>query len=87
MNKNIIIKWLIIISLLLIGMHLNSNIDILINNEKQIIKEMTQSENEANLQTQIDTLNLSHNQYATNVENYKKAIAEAITNEGNNISN
>ena len=82
MNKNKIITWLIIISLLLIGMHLNSNIDILINNEKQIIKEMTQSENEANLQTQIDTLNLSHNQYATNVENYKKAIAEAITNEG-----
>ena len=53
-----------------------------IQNKKQIIKEMTQSENEANLQTQINTLNASHNDYAINVQNYKKQVADAITNKG-----
>ena len=53
-----------------------------IQNRTQIIKEMTQSENEANLQTQINTLNASHNDYTINVQNYKKQIAETITSEG-----
>ena len=53
-----------------------------IQNKKQIIKEMTQSENEANLQTQINTLNTSHNEYATKVQNYKKQIADVITSKG-----
>ena len=43
---------------------------------------MTQSENEANLQTQIDKLNLAQQEYAINVQAYKKQIAEAITKEG-----
>ena len=50
--------------------------------EKQIIKEMTESENEANLQTQLDELNAAQEEYAINVQAYKKQIAEAITSQG-----
>ena len=50
--------------------------------EKQVIKEMTQSENEANLQTQIDALNAVQEEYALSVQAYKKQIAEAITSQG-----
>ena len=50
--------------------------------EKKRIKEMTQSENEANLQTQINTLNATQEEYANNVQAYKKQIAEAITSQG-----
>ena len=53
-----------------------------IQNKTQIIKEMTQSENETNLQAQINQLNKSHKDYSTNVQAYKKQIAEAITNQG-----
>ena len=55
---------------------------IIIGKEKQIIKEMTQSENEANLQTQIDQLNSTQQKYASDVQAYKKQIAEAITAQG-----
>ena len=84
-NKKILIYSINLITyMLLIGIIISLLIDknIIIDKEKQLIKEMTQSENEANLQTQINALNASHNEYATNVQNYKKQIAEAITNQG-----
>lgn len=54
--------------------------------KKQIIKEMTQSENEENLQIQINQLNSTQQEYAKNVQAYKKQIAEAITSQGVNTS-
>ena len=50
----------------------------IVKSNKIIIKEMTQTEYES----QINILNASHNEYATNVENYKKAIATAVTSQG-----
>ena len=83
MNKSKVIVLLVVLNLLLVGICLNfSNKNMLLINEKQIIKEMTQSENEANLQIQIDQLNASHKEYVTNVQAYKKQIAEAVTNQG-----
>ena len=83
MNKSKVIILLVVLNVLLVGICLNfSNKNILLNNEKQIVKEMTQSENEANLQTQINQLNASHKEYASNVQTYKKQIAEAVTNQG-----
>lgn len=49
--------------------------------KKQIIKEMSENEQVLNLQTQINTLNTSHEQYAKNIQVYKEKIATAITNQ------
>ena len=78
MRKNKVISLLIIINLLLIGVCLKNNSNIVLSGEKQIIKEMTEIEYESKL----TELNKSHEDYATNVQNYKKQIAEAITNQG-----
>lgn len=81
-NKNII-KVSIVSNIVLMIIILNALIgDKSIIKEKQIIKEMTQSENESNLQTQLDNLNTAQEEYANNVQIYKKQIADAITNEG-----
>ena len=53
-----------------------------INKKVITVQAMTQSENEANLQTQIDALNEAQEEYATNVQAYKKQIAQAVTNQG-----
>ena len=73
-----------IIYIVLIGIIISLLIDenIIIGKEKQILKEMTQSENEANLQTQLDNLNIVQEEYAASVQAYKKQIAEAITTQG-----
>ena len=80
-RKIILILSIIIIILIGIIYTLVSE-NIIVKSNRMIIKEMTQSESEANLQAQINTLNASHNEYATNVEKYKKAIATAITSQG-----
>ena len=80
-NRNII-KLLVITNILSIAilfLFINNNNII---KEKQLVKGMTQSENEANLQTQINNLNSSHKEYVSNVQTYKKQIADAITNQG-----
>ena len=50
--------------------------------EKQIIKEMTQSELERSLNDTIQQLNVTQEEYAANVDTYKKKVTEAITNQG-----
>ena len=79
-----LILVIIILLSLLIGMSINSiiNSKITLINGKQIIKEMTQSENEVNLQTQINNLNTEHTEYMNHIEESKKKIAEAITKKG-----
>ena len=89
MRKEIKMKSKIIIALLILNMIMAAVISNLLVNreikvEKQIVKEMTQSENEANLQTQINTLNASHNEYALSVQKFKKELADYI--EGKNVS-
>ena len=81
-NKNIAkisiianIVLIIVIFNLVIG---NGNII----KEKQIIKEMTQSELESSLDSTIKQLNANQELYANNVQAYKKQIAEAVTNQG-----
>lgn len=80
-NKNVI-KLLIATNIITIILcfFISTNKNII--KEKQIGKEMTQSEIETNLQTQIDNLNITHEEYSTNVQTYKKQIADAITNQG-----
>lgn len=78
-NYSNIIAYIILIGII-ISLLIDKNI--IIKKETQVVKEMTQSENEANLQIQIDQLNASHKEYATNVQAYKKQIVDAITNQG-----
>ena len=82
--KIFVIISITIISTLLIENFINKYV--IIKNETQIIKGMSQSENEENLQTQINVLNASHKEYATNVQAYKKQIVDEITKQGVNTS-
>lgn len=80
-------KLMIIISILIIIIIILLNTIYLINNnsiknQKQIIKEMTETEYE----NEITQLNKSHEEYASNVQAYKKQIADAITSQGVNTS-
>ena len=80
-NKKIIVL-LIVINIILIGIicsFISGNRNVI--KEKQVIKEMSETEQVSNLQAQINTLNTSHEQYAKNVQAYKAKIAEAITNQ------
>ena len=80
-NKKVVV-FVIITSIILIGIicsFISVNRNII--TEKQVIKEMSETEQVSNLQAQINTLNTSHEQYAKNVQAYKAKIAEAITNQ------
>ena len=79
MKNKKILALLAITNIILIGIILNlvtKNNNIL--KEKQIIKEMTETEYD----NSITALNKSHEEYAKNVQEYKAKIAEAITNQG-----
>ena len=76
-KQKIFISILIIIILILIIELLVIKTDYIKNN-KQIIKEMTEVEYESKL----TELNTSHEDYALRVQENKKKIAEAITNQG-----
>ena len=78
-NKKII---LVAIIFLLINMMIILNKNIITKNKKEVVKEMSESTQVLDLQTQINTLNASHEEYAKNVQAYKTKIAEAITNQG-----
>ena len=89
MKKSRVIKLvlLVVITILFvvsINLILGKNVNL--KNNKQIIKEMNESTQVLDLQTQINTLNASHEEYAKNVQVYKAKIAEAITNQGVNTS-
>lgn len=73
-----------ILTFLVIGLSINSiNIQKgMLISRQQILKEMDESVQVTNLNSQITTLNASHQSYVTAVENYKKTITEAITNQG-----
>ena len=83
-NKKIVLAIIMVSIIVLIGLSvnliLNNNIQVL--TKTQIIKEMSESTQVSNLQTQINTLNTSHEEYAKNVQAYKTKIAEAITKQG-----
>ena len=81
-GKKIITIW-IIINILLIGIIYNFIKKDYLNNEKIIIKAMTDEEYEGN----ITSLNQSHMNYANYVEASKTKIASAITDMGVNTSN
>ena len=78
-RENKLILVMIILISLLIGMSINSilNSKVVLINEKQIIKEMTEVEYES----KITELNTSHEDYALQVQENKKRLATAITNE------
>ena len=83
MKNKIITKISIIANMVLIVVVFN----LLIGNgnitkEKQIVKEMTQSELESSLDNTINELNATQEKYAADVSAYKTKITEAITNQG-----
>ena len=74
----------VIINIILVGIIISLLIDknIIIGKEKQIIKEMTQSELESSLDSTITELNAAQEKYAADVSSYKTKITEAITSQG-----
>ena len=81
-NKKVVV-FVIITSIILIGIicsFISVNRNII--TEKQVIKEMSESTQVTDLNNQINALNVSHEQYAKNVQAYKEKIAEAITSQG-----
>lgn len=83
-NKKILLAIIMVVIVLLVGISINliSNNDAQLLTKSKIIKEMSESEQVTDLNNQINTLNTEHTEYAKNVQNYKKKIAEAITNAG-----
>ena len=80
MKKQKVILFIIIILLCLVLVNIISNKNI--KKETITIREMSETTQVSDLQTQISTLNASHEEYAKNVQAYKTKIAEAITNQG-----
>ena len=74
--KNLITIFLIIIVLTLI------NSFEVIKTNRQILKEMTSSTLEENLNAQITELNSEHTEYMNYIQTCKTKIATALTNEG-----
>ena len=86
-NKKIVIL-LIVIDIIIIAeiynfISKNTNIK----KEKQIIKEMSSSAQETELNNQINTLNTEHTEYMNYIQTCKTSIATALTNEGVPTSN
>ena len=73
-----IITILIIINILLIGVICNFIKKDYLNNDRIILKTMTETGNES----QIETLNQSHQSYKEYIDASKKQLATAITNKG-----
>ena len=78
-DKKIINSINIIIYILLIGIIINLLVDknLMIGKEKQVIKEMVEGEYESKL----TELNTSHSNYALQVQENKKKLATAISNQ------
>ena len=82
MKKQKIFLFIIILLLCLIVLSIIVNQNKNIKRDTAIIKEMSESTQVLDLQTQINTLNASHEEYAKNVQAYKAKIAETITSQG-----
>ena len=80
-KKLLAIIVILIIIVICLTIMLISNQKGVLTFKTQIIKEMSESTQLTDLQTQINTLNASHEEYAKNVQAYKTKIAEAITNQ------
>ena len=81
-EKCIILALSIIIITLICFIYTLINENKLINNNKMIIKEMTQSTLEADLNNQINALNAEHTEYMNYVQTCKATIASAISDTG-----
>ena len=82
MKKQKIFLFIIILLLCLIVLSIIVNQNKNIKRDTAIIKEMSESTQVTDLNNQINALNVSHEQYAKNVQAYKEKIAEAITSQG-----
>ena len=74
-----LITYILLISIIIILLIDNN---IIIGKEKQVLKDMTQSELESSLNDTINQLNETQELYAANVDTYKKKITDAITDQG-----
>ena len=81
-ERSIILVLCIIIIILIGIICLFINEKDVINNKKMIIKEMTQSTLETDLNNQINALNTEHTDYMNYIQTCKTKIATALTNEG-----
>ena len=88
MKKEKIIVLLIGINIILIGIIcslISKNGNII--KEKQIIKEMSSTTQETELNNQINSLNAEHTEYMNYIQTCKTKIATALANEGVPTSN
>ena len=79
-NQKIILCINIFLLFIIIGLIFSQNRNI--NKELKIIKQMNESIQVTDLQTQIDNLNLEHKEYANSIQTAKRNFATAITNQG-----
>ena len=81
-NKKIIV-FLLVMNFILLGIIFNfiSKKQYIVQN-KQLVKEMTSSTLETNLNAQITALNSEHTEYMNYIQTCKTKIATALTNEG-----
>lgn len=84
-HKNIVIIALILI-IIVLTIQLNSTKNEIINNKK-IIKAMSSSIQETELNEQINALNIEHTDYMNYIQECKTKIATALTNQGIETSN
>ena len=53
-----------------------------IQKKRKVVKQMNETEQVSNLDTQINNLNASHIEYANEIQTAKRSLATAITNQG-----
>ena len=82
--KNKIISVLLILNLIITMGILNFFIKDQISKEKVVLKEMTESKQVSGMQTEINNLNKSHEEYANYIQTSKQKIANAINMYQNN---
>ena len=78
---------ILIITILILCMQLFLVKKGIINSKRQIIKEMSESEQVTDLNNQINELNTSHTEYMNYIQTCKTQIATALENEGVTTSN
>ena len=81
-NIRIHIQTLYLVIIILIIANIISNKNIILENNKIILKNMNETAEVTNLNKSIEELNLSHTEYSNYIQNSKKQIATALTNEG-----
>lgn len=83
-KKNIVLFVNVIVYIILIGiiinLHINKNL--ILGKDKQIVKEMSETEQVTNLENEINDLNASQTEYLKYIQECKEQIATALINEG-----